>query len=141
MIPGFQQYLVDKGFKRTKGITKEEDYDSTFVSSYGPLNYSFKKDGHYCYWGLSEREKPPVMCLGADKISIIQNRDIREDGKRSLRTYEDGYRILFTKWGTDKFDVIYDVFISEDKYFEIDCRDEKDIKIEILTQNASPYEK
>lgn len=129
MITGFQKYLVDKGFKRTKTewVGKQpfyvEDYQSNYISTYGPLHYNFHKGDKYCYWGLAERNKPPVMCLGSDKMII-----------NGGRTYEDGYRILFSKFGEDKYDDIYDVFISKDKIFFINCSDEKDIKISVLCQ-------
>lgn len=132
MLPGFQQYLVDKGFKRTCtencGKKEIENYTSTFLSAYNPLHYEFRKDNKYCYWGLCEYQKSPVMFLGNDKIRIAQNEE-------NIRTNEDGYRIIFSKWHEDKFDEIYDVFISYNKYFKIDCRDEKNITIEIFEEN------
>lgn len=129
MLPGFQQYLVDKGFKRTCtehcGNKEKEDYESTFLSTYNPLHYNFKKDDKWVWWGLSEWGKPPVMCLGSNKMIIVQNEE-------NYRTYEDVYRILFSQWHENKFDEIYDVFISDNKYFKINCEDEKNITIEIL---------
>ena len=129
MLTGFQKYLVDKGFKRTCtehcGKNEIEDYINTFLSSYNPLHYNFKKDDKYCYWGLCEHGKSPVMFLGNNKIMILQNQE-------NIRTNEDGYRIIFSKWNEDKFDDIYDVFVSKGKYFKIDCRNEKNITIEIL---------
>lgn len=131
MLPGFQQYLVDKGFKRTCcGVgSKErvENYTSIFLSTYNPLDYEFRKDDKYCYWGLCEYQKPPVMFLGNEHMLIISN---------NRKTNEDGYRILFSKWKEDKFDEIYDVFMSEDKYFRIDCEDEKYTKITIEQYKA-----
>lgn len=116
MLSGFQQYLVDKGFKRTCkehcGKNEKEDYESIFLSSYNPLQYNFKKEDKYCYWGLCEHNKPPVMFLGNSKMFIIQKKD-------NYRTNEDGYRILFSQWHEDKFDEIYEVFTSEKKYFKI----------------------
>ena len=124
MIPGFQQYLVDKGFKRTctffKDEGEQENYKDIILSSYNPLHYNFSKDGKYCYWGLAEMHKPPVMFLGDRNIKVIQN-------KENFRTNDDGYRILFSKWKEDKFDEIYSTFITDGKYFIIDCTDEKDI--------------
>lgn len=132
-LPGFQQYLVDKGFKRTCtehcGTEIVEDYKSLFLSSYNPLYYNFTKEEYHCYWGLSEMHKPAVMCLGNGKMRVIEELIIQERGHR--RTYEDGYRILFSQWKEDRYDEIYDVFISEDKYFIIDCTDEKDIEITV----------
>lgn len=129
MLSGFQQYLVDKGFKRTCtehcGKNEKEDYESTFLSTYNPLYYNFKKEDKYCYWGLCEYKKPPVMFLGNSKMSIVQN-------KENYRTNEDGYRILFSQWREEKFDEIYDVFMSDKKYFKINVEDEKNISIEIL---------
>lgn len=129
MLAGFQQYLINKGFKRSAiehcGDKEIENYSSTFLSTYNPLHYNFKKDDKYCYWGLCEHKKPPVMYLGSSKMSIVQN-------KENYRTQEDGYRILFSQWHEDKFDEIYDVFMSDSKYFIINCEDEKNISIEIL---------
>lgn len=129
MLSGFQQYLVDKGFKRTCtehcGNKEKEDYQSTFLSTYNPLRYNFKKDDNHCYFGLCEYGKPPVLFLGYNKISIVQN-------KENHRTKEDGYRILFSQWQEDKFDEIYNVFLSSSKFFQINCQDEKNIFIEIL---------
>jgi hypothetical protein len=131
MLSGFQQYLVDKGFKRTCtehcGKNEKEDYVSTFLSSYNPLHYNFKKDNKYCYWGLCEHKKPPVMFLGNSKMSIIQN-------KENYRTNEDGYRILFSQWHEEKFDKIYEVFMSDKKYFKINCEDENNISIQIFNR-------
>ena len=124
MLPGFQKYLVDKGFKRTYSDIKGEqveDYSSLFVSAYNPLFYEFRKDNHYCYWGLCEMGKPPVMNLGKHKMFLIQN-------ESNFRTYEDGYRILFSKWHEEKFNEIYDAFING-KSFIINCQDEKNITI------------
>jgi hypothetical protein len=126
MLTGFQKYLVDKGFKRICtehcGTQRMENYTSNFLSSYNPLLYEFTMGDKWCYWGLSEYQRPPVMFLGFDKITVIQNRE-------NLRTKEDGYRVLFSAWKEDKFDEIYDVFMSENKYFLIDCRNEKNISI------------
>jgi hypothetical protein len=134
MLPGFQQYLVDKGFKRTCtdrfGKGEKEDYTSTYLSTYNPLHYNFKMGDKYCYWGLSEDKKPPVMSLGSNKMFITQNED-------NHRTYEDGYRILFSKWREEKFDEIYDVFMSENKMFKINCEDEKNITVEIIVSDLS----
>lgn len=127
MLPGFQQYLVDKGFKRTYQQFKEvkENYDSLFVSSYGPTHYEFSFESVFkCWYGLAEMHKPPVMYLGSNKMKIIQN-------SKNMRTQEDGYRILFNKCHHDKFDEIYNVLMTEEKYFEIDCTNEKDIKINV----------
>ncbi len=139
MLPGFQQYLVDKGFKRTcrKFGEEMEDYDSLFLSSYGPLHYEFRKDNHYAYWGLSEHQKPPVMHLGAAKIDIIQDTDL-EGRVINRRTEEDGYRILFSKWKEDKYDEIYDAFISDDKQFLIDLSDGG---IKVSVQNKFTHNK
>ncbi len=131
MLAGFQQYLVDKSFKRTCtehcGKNEKEDYSSIFLSNYNPLHYNFKKDDKYCYWGLSEHKKPPVMCLGRNKMLLIQN-------KENYRTYEDGYRILFSKWHEEKFDEIYEAFMSDNKVFKINCEDESNITIEIIVK-------
>lgn len=135
MLTGFQQYLVDKGFKRTAiehcGKNEVENYTSNFLSSYSPLTYNFTKDNKCCYWGLSEHKKSPVMFLGREKMNIIQN-------KENYRTHEDGYRILFSQWHEDKFDEIYDVFMSDNKYFNINCEDEKNIVISILLKKKTP---
>lgn len=129
MLPGFQQYLVDKGFKRTctEHCSKKEieDYASTFLSAYNPLHYNFKMGDKYAYWGLCEYQKPPVMFLGNNKILIVQN-------KEKHRTNEDGYRILFSKWHEERFYEIYDVFMSKNKMFKINCEDESNITIEII---------
>jgi hypothetical protein len=124
---GFQQYLIKKGFARTcrKYNKYVEDYTGTFLSSYGPLRYDLRKDDKYVWWGLSEMHKPPVMYLGKDKMVIFSP----DDDNR--RTIEDGYRILFQKFGEDKFDEIYDALITEGKYFEVNCEDEKNITVEI----------
>jgi hypothetical protein len=98
MLSGLQQYLVDKGFKRTctKSYSKEEveDYESLVLSTYSPLCYNFTKDGRSCYWGLSEYKKQPVMFLGRDKMIVNQTREQFFDRKTN-RTTEDGYRLLF----------------------------------------------
>lgn len=64
MLTGFQQYLVEKGFKRTcsaiNSKQETENYTSTMVSTYGPLQYNFKKGNIWVWWGLSEMGKPPV---------------------------------------------------------------------------------
>jgi len=127
MITGFQKYLVDKGFKRTYHTSwgeKKEDYESVYLSSYNPLFYEFEKDEMYCWWGLSEKDKPPVMFLGHKKMIVYYS-----DGDK--RTIEDGYRILFSKWKEDMYDTIYNVFCFDNKYFIVDCRDKNDIKIHI----------
>jgi len=132
-LPGFQQYLVDKGFKRTClehcGKKEIEDYESIFLSSYNPIDYVFRKDNKECSWGLSEHGKPPVMYLGVDKMRVINS--------INLKTFEDGYRILFSKWGEDKYDLIYDVFISDNKYFTVDCKDDNNIIITINEQERN----
>jgi len=129
MLSGFQQYLVNKGFKRTYneygGKSVKEDYISTVLSSYGPLYYTFTKDDKQCFWGLCEKKRPPVMFLGESKMLIVQN-------EKTFRFKEEGYRILFNQWKNDRFDEIYDVFMSDNKYFKINCVDENNISIEIL---------
>lgn len=128
MLLGFQQYLVNKGFKRTcinpANREREENYHSMFLSSYSPIKYDFTDGINYCYWGLCERGKSPVMFLGDKKMHIIQNGN-------NIRTVEDGYRILFNEYGEDKYDEIFQVFISNNKYFKIDCRDERNIIIQV----------
>ena len=130
MITGFQKYLINKGFKRyycnfnNKKNIMIENYESLFLSSYDILTYEFIKDNKYCYFGLSEYQKPPVMFLGNDKILIIQN-------KKNYRTNEDGYRILFSQWKENEFEKIYQTFMSNDKYFLINCENEEKIFIEI----------
>lgn len=128
MLTGFQKYLVDKGFKRTCNDpcskNEKEDYESTYLSSYNPLHYNFRKGDKYCYWGLCEDNKPPVMFLGNNKMYIIQH-------KENKRTKEDGFRILFSRWHEERFDEIYDVFMSDKKYFLINCEDENNISIDI----------
>lgn len=132
MLPGFQQYLVDKGFKRTyieyhnRKAIEIEDYKKEFLSGYGPTHYNYRKDNLCCWYGLAEMGKPPVMCLGSNKIKIVTD---------VFKTFEDGYRILFSNWKEDKFDLIYDVFISDDKYFLVDCSNEKDVKIKIFNKS------
>ena len=125
---GFQKYLIDKGFKRTcikaSDKVETEDYESLFLSSYNPLHYNFYKDEVYCFWGLVEKDKPAVMYLGANKIRVVQNNS-------NHRTKEDAYRILFSKWKEEMFDIIYDVLISKDKRIVVDCYKEDDIKIYI----------
>jgi len=124
MLPEFQQYLVDKGFKRTvtkyvgKTPYEEENYKDVFLSSYGPLEYHFRKDDLYCYWGLCEADKPPVMNLGLNKIIVIESRT--EKVLINARTPEDGYRILFSKWGKEKFEQIYEVFSSPNQRFFVE---------------------
>lgn len=129
MLTKFEQYLVDRGFKRTCiehcGKNEKEDYESTFLSTYNPFYYKLSKDDKCCYWGLSEYKKPPVMFLGNKKMVIVQN-------KQNYRTNEDGYRILFSQWLEDKFDEIYEVFMSKKKYFKINVEDENNISIKIL---------
>lgn len=129
MLTGFQQYLVDKGFKRTCtkycSIEIVENYTSEFLSTYGLIEYQFTKDEKFCYWGLIEDKKPPVMFLGTGKLVVIQNKD-------NHRTTQDGYRILFSKWHQDRFDEIYEVFMSGQNFFAVDCTDEKNITIEII---------
>lgn len=131
MLTGFQQYLIDKGFKRTCiehcGKKEIENYESMFLSSANPIHYNFRKDNLYCFWGLVEYGKAPVMFLGNSKLIIIQN-------ENNYRTVEDGYRILFTMWNEEKFEDIYDTFVSENKYFQINCKDENNITIEILVK-------
>ena len=61
-----------------------------------------------CFWGLIEYGKPPVMFLGVDKMKVVSD---------SKKTLEDGYRILFSK--EKDLDKIYNVFISNNLYFEI----------------------
>lgn len=112
-------------FSSCKKDTATPVSNTTFLSTYNPLHYNFKKDDKYCYWGLCEHKKPPVMFLGNNKILIVQN-------KENYRTNEDGYRILFSQWHEEKFDEIYDVFMSDKKYFKINVEDEKNISIEIL---------
>lgn len=127
-LPPFQQFLVDKGFTRTciepAGSKEVENYNSASLSAANPLQYEFRKDRHYCFWGLVEAGKPPVMHLGASKILVLF-------GPNDYKTNEDGYRILFSKWKEDRFDEIYDVLVSDNKFFEVDCRNQNDIKIEI----------
>lgn len=127
-LPGFQKYLVDKGWVRYtknivgKEIVKIENYDSLFLSSYSPIEYFFSNNEIEVWWGLSERGKPPVMSLGYEKMKIISNNN---------KTYEDGYRILFSNWGENMYEKIYDVLVSTEKYFVVNCSDETNIIIDI----------
>jgi hypothetical protein len=63
MIPDFQQYLIDNGFKRFKdvydrGIKAVEDNENMNISTYGPTCYWFEKDGkNYLNWGLGIADK------------------------------------------------------------------------------------
>lgn len=131
-LSGFQGFLVDKGFKRFysdnsgKETVEVENYDSVRLSSYDRICYEFKKDDKYCWWGLREYMKPPVMFLGANKLFIMQPPEYS-------RTKEDGYRILFSKWKEDKFEEIYDVFVSENKIFKVTCGHNDEVTIETGT--------
>ncbi len=63
MIPPFQQYLIDRGFKRLKsiydkGMKTVEDNHSMSITSYGPTCYWFEKNGkNYLNWGLGIKDK------------------------------------------------------------------------------------
>jgi len=128
MLHGFHQYLIDKGFKRTCSNLKGEiveNYDSLFVSTGNPLGYEYRKDNHYCYWGLSIQGMPPNwMLCGGHKMKIIQNKD-------NPRCYEQGYQILFSKWKEDKYDLMYRVLTTDYSRFVINCTNESNITIEV----------
>lgn len=150
-LTGFQKYLIDKGFKRyyeiwsggkgNKKCEKVEDYESVFVNSIDRKCYLFTKDNYKYWWGLCEYLKPPFMFLGNKNLYVNQI-IMDENGlpKENLRTKEDGYRILFSKWKEDRYDEIYDVLINDNKYIEIDCCDEKNITIKIVNQNINQTE-
>jgi hypothetical protein len=130
MLAGFQKYLVDKGFTRwcfphlgKKNDEEVENYDSVFLSTYCPLIYTFKKGNKQCWWGLSECDKPPVMFLGYDKINLLQLSS-KEAAQNNIkwfkeRTVEDGYRIILQQ--IKDYDLIYDVFMSDDLIFNVYC--------------------
>ena len=148
MLAGFQKYLVDKGFTRRcfphlgeKNDEEVEDYDSVFLSTYCPLIYTFRKGNKQCWWGLSECDKPPVMFLGYDKINLLQLSS-EEAAQNNIkwfkeRTIEDGYRIIFQQ--IKDYDLIYNVFMSDDVIFIINCTVENPFVI--ITTNYFNYHK
>ena len=127
-LPSFQQFLIDNGYKRTRlaigsKTEKVEDYESVFLSTYGPTEYCFKKGNNFCFFGLVEVGKPPVMHLGDHKMKLING------GKRTI---EDGYRILFSVMKEQTYPAILEAFESKNGSFVVDLTDEKSPKILIL---------
>ena len=112
------------GFKRTYSIMGKEveNYDSNSLSGYSPTHYNFYKDNKYCFWGLVERNKPPVMFLGRKKIMVVGG---------GLKTLEDGYRSIFSIWGEHKYPLIFEVFCSEGLLFNVDYSYDKTPDISI----------
>lgn len=162
MLPDFQQYLVDNGFRRytidfiRKNTQKADNYKDTNLSTYGPLCYYFEKDGNIVSWGLREYGRPPVMFLGEDKIRVIYTPkeltwdkaivsyviQSAENGDLKFYTYitkEDGYRALFARWKHDKYGEILDVIMSTDKRFVVDYTSETDVSI-YIEKRAFPKE-
>jgi len=72
MIEGFQKYLVDNGWVRTKYVFGERvvDNESNFVSGYGTVDYRFEKDGKKVYWGLFEKGMPPRWSFDPQRKTI-----------------------------------------------------------------------
>lgn len=59
MLEGFQKYLVEQGFKRTKSEYKTgevEDYESYYISTYGPTEYTFERGDLFFFWGLGVKD-------------------------------------------------------------------------------------
>ncbi len=93
MIPPFQQYLIDKGFKRLKSIYDKgelktyEDNESMFISTYGPTCYWFEKDGkNYLNWGLGIKDKGVYYYLSLIEWQEFQVTEDIEDTFNRLLT-------------------------------------------------------
>ncbi len=90
MITGFGKYLIDNGFKRYRyewhGHGKEkkqvftEDYETESVSSLGMLEYTYRRDNVWCYWGLNIKGHSP-------KFFIISNTGKAEDDYFNVSDY------------------------------------------------------
>ena len=97
MITGFGKYLIDNGFKRYRyewvGHGKEkkrvftEDYESESVSSLGMLEYTYRRDGVWCYWGLNIKGHHP-------KFFIISTTGKPEDDYFDISDYEKALQFL-----------------------------------------------
>ncbi len=89
MIEGFQKYLVEHGCKRFaetyehKKWVKVENYDSYYVSSYGPIAYHFEYNGkRILYWGLGLAGRGPYYHLpGMEHEPLI----ISDDWEAEMR--------------------------------------------------------
>ncbi len=92
MITGFGKYLIDNGFKRYRyewhGHGKEkkqvftEDYETESVSSLGMLEYTYRRNDVWCYWGLNIKGHHP-------KFFIISTTGREEDDYFDVSDYDD----------------------------------------------------
>lgn len=126
MLGGFQDYLIDKGWKRytkDRNLDRHENYTSNFLSGYGPATYFFSNDnfpGLEFWYGLAERGKPPCFSIYPTHISYISD---------NYKTIEDLYRIVLSKID---YDILYDIISKQDRYFEI-TEDDNNTIIKIIT--------
>ncbi len=92
MIEGFQKYLCDHGCKRIaetyehKKWIKTENYDSYYVSSYGPTAYYFEYEGKIIlYWGLGLSGRGPYYYLAfREEYPLIISNDFEMEMKKLL---------------------------------------------------------
>ncbi len=110
-LSGFQQYLVDKGWKRyyldfyeSRKNPPKIYSDSVMVSSYGPTEYRFEHEDHpeiVLWWGLHIHKKPPVFCL-----SRIWIYDVNDKRRVDQDLWYDVMKML-------DYDTIYDLILRE----------------------------
>jgi len=92
-IEGFQRYLVEHGCKRFAGLIEKktpapkEDYDSYYVSTYGPLDYYFTyNDKVILYWGLNVVGRSPYYWQPRSFDEFIVSDDWEAEFKRLIKS-------------------------------------------------------
>jgi hypothetical protein len=116
MLTGLHKYLVERGYKRTcsklvNGKWVEvEDYDSMFVSTYGPDFYYYKKGYILFTYGLLLHKVRPFL--------ILENRDklvITGASNDNGLAKENGFMIFFDWLQEKDYEKFLDAIESGDK--------------------------
>ncbi len=124
MIHPFEQFLINKGWKRYKsfGTHRVEDYTDSFTSTMGPLGY-FTTDGiNEVYYSLTESNMPPYMRIPKTLLKIDKN---------SLDTNGRASQLLFINWKENMYNTILEVIKDSTRFIIVDATDTNNIKIEI----------
>jgi hypothetical protein len=121
-IGGFQQFIINKGWKRYKEKSqihdKTFDYKDNTVSGYGPTHYMFENEEYpeiKFWWGLHEVKKPPVFCLSRIFIKSLHNKNLFEDKTipEKDKQYKSEQDLWFEILKTVEFETIYEALLNK----------------------------
>lgn len=110
----FEQFLIDKGFKKMILNLKTWQYepaDNHVLSTYGPTEFRYLKDDKEILWGLNERRKPPTLVSPRPQIRM------KRDGVYWNQERDDAMNIVLK---TIDYDRIYEAMYDHSIVFEVD---------------------